>query len=321
MKKHTIYKTLTLIALTLYSLGSIAQETNSDDSDDSEMMEKKGFHFGFFIGPYWANKYTANLYNGYGLDANGAQNEFINSYINRKINFEYSGVDPNTGASNGQLDQIAQALGVDPAATGSNTWHFGPSDMPQNMHYTIAFLVGLNARYSMDKQNAIILNVNASKLKVVGNFTIQTDVNPNSNQLNAGVNTFDIIGGEQRMIFQFGYARILGDNKRANFFMEGGLNATLAKFDKNYIVIKNLKIDLTQNYTTPGYGSPTTNVYFPKRIGIGFGAFAGAGFNITMSPKWTVQLLYDITYDKVNIGVNPVYKFQHQTGIRAYYNF
>ncbi len=313
MKKHATYKLLTALALTLFTIGAVAQET-TNDSDDSELMEKKGFHFGFFIGPYWANKYTANLYNGYGLDVNGAQNEFDNSYMHNKIINEY-------GGGYGQVDQIALALG--PNVQNNTQWHFGASDMPQNMHYTISFLVGLNGRYSVDKKDAIILNVNASKLKIAGNFTIETDVPLTANQLSGSyyVNTFDIVGSEQRLIFQFGYARICGDNKRLNFFLEGGLNATLAKFDKNYIVINNLKIDLTANYIPPGSSTANSSIYFPKHIGIGFGAFASAGFNITMSPKWTVQLLYSPTYDKVNIGVNPLYKLEHQAGIRAYYNF
>jgi hypothetical protein len=314
MKKYYLYQSLVAVVLLICSIGAFAQESSSDD--ESESMEKKGMHFGFFIGPYWANAYTASLYNGYGLDVNGAQNEFANSLMYNKIMFEY-------GGGNGQVDQIAQALGVDPQAAGSNTWHFGENDMPQDMRYSIAFLVGLNGRYSTDKKNAIILNVNASKLKITGHFTIETDVPLNQNQLSGGqyINTFDITGSEQRMMFQFGYSRIMGDNKRFNFFMEGGLNATLAKFDKNNIKIKNLTIDLTTAYIIPNSGAPTTTTYFPKKIGIGFGAFASAGFNITMSPKWTVQLLYSPTYDKINIGINPVYKLQHAAGVRAYYNF
>ncbi len=311
MKKQFIYKTFTAFAFIAFSIGSFAQ---SAESDDSELMEKKGFHLGLFIGPYWANKYTAILYNGYGLDVNGAQNEFTSSLMYQKIIYEY-------GGGNGQPDQIAAALGVDPAATGSNTWHFRESDMPENMHYSVAFLVGLNVRYTMDPKDAIIININASKLKVAGNFTILTDVKPGQNQLNAGVNTFDIVGSEQRMIFQFGYGRILGDNKRLNFYLEGGLNATLAKFDKNRIIIKNLDIDLTTAYIPPGSSNPSSTVYFPKKVGIGFGAFASAGFNITMSEKWTIQMLYSPTYDKINIGVNPIYKMQHAAGLRCYYNF
>ncbi len=312
------FRTLIVLLVVCSSFAAMAQDDNaSDDEPESQVMEKKGFHFGFFVGPYWANKYTANLYSGYGLDVNGNYNEFTNSLIYNKIVLEY-------GGGYGQLDQIAQALGVDPSnAGGANTWHFGPNDMPQNMHYTINFLVGLNARYSVDKKSAIILNVNASKLKVAGNFSIETDVNINQNQVSGSqyVNTFDIIGGEQRMMFQFGFNRILGNNPRLNFFLEGGLNATLAKFDKNRIVIKSLNIDLTTAYVAPNSGGIAYPIYFPKHIGIGFGAFASAGFNITMSPKWTIQLLYSPTYDKINIGPLPAYKLQHATGIRCYYNF
>lgn len=324
MKIKLFFRTLILFLLFFNGFQLIAQDNDAsaDEDEDAEVMEKKGFHFGFFVGPYWANKYTASLYDGHGLDVNGNYNEFYSSLIYRKI-MEYGGYDPTTGVTNGQPDRIAQVLGVDPASNGGNTWHFGPNDMPQNMHYTINFLVGLNARYSVDKKSAIILNINASKLKLVGNFTIETDVPINQNQVSGSmyVNTFDIIGGEQRMMFQFGYNRIIGHNKRLNFFLEGGLNATLAKFDKNRIVIRSLDIDLTTAYIAPGSGGYTYQVYFPKHVGIGFGAFAGAGFNITISPKWTVQLLYSPTYDKINIGPEAAYKLQHAAGVRCYYNF
>lgn len=320
MKSKNIYKIIAAFLVVFNCYTAHAQDNTSDNTDDSQLREKKGFHFGFFVGPYWANKYTANLYNGYGMDVNGNYNEFSSSLMFNKIINEY-------GGGYGQTDQIAAVLGVDPASTGSNTWHFNENDMPQNMHYTIAFLVGLNARYSVDKKTAILLNVNGSKLKVNGNFTIETDVPINQNQVNGAynVNTFSIIGGEQRLMFQFGLNRIMGDNKRLNFFMEGGLNATLAKFDKNYIVINGkggtLTIDLTTAYVAPNSGGIAYQVYFPHHIGISFGAFASAGFNITMSPKWTVQLLYSPTYDKINIGPSPVYKLQNAAGIRGYYNF
>ena len=315
MKLLNINRTLAALLIILSGFNLIAQDDNNGDDDtESKSMEKKGFHFGLFVGPYWANKSTAWLYDGHGLDAYGNENEFSNSLIYNKIINEY-------GGGYGQPDQIAQALGVDPSNSGGNTWHFTESDMPQNMHYTINFLVGLNMRYSVDKKSAIILNLNASKLKLNGNFTITTDANPSQNQLAPTVNTFSIIGQEQLMIFQFVYNRIIGNNKRLNFFLEGGLNATLAKFDKNFIQINNLTIDLTTGYIPPGSGVYPYQVYFPKHIGIGFGAFASGGLNITMSPKWTVQLLYSPTYDKVNLGPSPSYKFQHACGFRGYYNF
>ena len=292
-----------------------AQDTTATDELPANYTTK-GFKFGITVGVYWANKYTASLYDGYGLDYQGHRNEFSNSLIYNKIWNEYGG-----HYNSGQIDQIAQALNVDP-----NTWTFKESDMPVNMKYTPAFQIGLNARYGVDDKNAIILNVNACKLIINGNFTIVTTVQSNQNQLNAGVHTYPIKGGEQRMMFQFGYSRILGDNPRLNFLLEGGLDATLAKYDKNLIEINTLLIDLTSSYQQTGQyyntGQPGYTTLNSKHLrGIGFGAFASAGIHITMSPKWTLQLAYNPTYEKISIGLAPKLKLQHAVGIRMYYNF
>jgi hypothetical protein len=263
----------------------------------------KGFHFGLYMGSLFANRYTASTYDGYGFDVDGYKHDFSNSAMNQKINYEY-------GGGNGQTDRIAQALGVN-----HGDWTFGESDMPVNMKYNASFMVGLDMRYGLNKRSGLILNVNGSKMNVGGNFTITTTSTqigiPVSNQ----IRTFSIIGGEQRLVFGLGYQYLLGDNEKVNCFIEGGATCTLVKFDRNLISINSLVIDLTTYYNPQNYIT-----YRAKNLtGVGFGAFAGFGVNLSMSPKWTVQLVYDPSYEKINIGEAPTYKLQHTLGLRAYY--
>ena len=100
------------------------------------------------------------------------------------------------------------------------------------------------------------------------------------------------------------------------------MNVTITKFDKNYILINNittptsLNIDLTASYSSiNGYGAYVTK----KPIGAGLGAFAGLGVNLDMSTKWTIQLGYNPTLDRINIGDNPRLKLQNAVGLKAYY--
>ena len=286
----------------------ILLSTNSKAQDDVEnenniALEKKGLKLGINIGSYFANKYTASIYDGYGFDIDGNKNSFDNSFMYQKIVLQY-------GGGYGQTDLIAQALSVD-----HNEWFFKASDMPINMRYNPAFVVGLVMRYSVDDKNSIILNVNGSKLKAYGNFTITTTKQLNTNQLTGNIHTFAIRGAEQRLMFQFGYNRLLGNNEKLNFFVEGGLNITMAKFDSNEILINTLYIDLTTYYDYPGYPTYRTR----KPIGTGFGAFAGLGIHLNISPKWLVQLGYNPTYEGINIGVDPKLKLQHTIGLKAYY--
>lgn len=295
------------MALFANGIAVFSQENGDEDNEQVANKEsKKRFHFGFLLGSLFANQYTASVYDGYGFDMNNNKYSFESSLMNQKINNEY-------GHGYGQpIDQIALALNVEP-----NDWRFNESDMPINMHYLPAFLVGMQCRYSVDNRNAILLNVNGSKLLINGAFTIYTNPPSGSTQINNGLKTFPIVGGEQRLMFQIGYQRILGNDEKFNFFVEGGLHGTLAKYDKNYIQINNLQIDLLTYYNQNGYSSPNI---VSRPLGFGFGAFSGLGVNLTVKSKWTIQLLYSPTYEQINIHIEPVLKFQQSAGVRCYYS-
>jgi hypothetical protein len=306
------YKAISIIGLFLFfSTSAFAQQDTTDTDDDNKTTDKdlRGFHIGLQAGTMFANKYNTNLYNGYGLDVNGNQNTFLNSFLYQQIVNNY-------GGGNGLTDQIAIALKVNPGQ-----WSFDESCMPINLRYNISLQVGLNTRYCFDNKTSVILNVNATKLTVNGNFNIYTSGTTNSStsgfQGAQNIQTFVITGGEQRLISQLGVQRVLGDNDKLNFFVEGGIDVTLAKFLKNQAIINNLTIDLTPAYTLPGYGAVRQH----NLIGFGLGAFAGLGINLTLSSKYTIQLVYNPSYDKINIGAAAKYTMQNSVGIRAYYNF
>ena len=311
MKKNKIYKISLFLSVFFFStINSFSQDSIDYNANQINPKDKSGFHFGMYLGILFANQYTSTMYDGYGFDVDGNKNNFDNSFMNQKINMQYGGY-----GYSGQADQIAQQLKVDP-----QTWFFSQGDMPTNMRYTPAFVVGLTGRYSVDKKNAILLNVNASKLTIGGNFMIEVpqSQSASSTQVNTPpFQTFAIRGGEQRLILQLGYQRLLGDNDKFNFLIEGGLNATLAKFSSNQIQINNLTIDLTSYYNSSAL---PTSLLVKKPIGIGFGAFTGLGVHVNMNPKSILQLIYSPTFEKINIGTDPQIKLQNGIGIRLFYN-
>jgi hypothetical protein len=300
-------RSLCFILLLTLSTGAFSQDNDGDDADPAPVKHKDKFLFGFYVGSYFANNYSASTYNGYGFDINGNRNTFLNSLMYQKIINEY-------GGGYGQTDYIAQALGVDP-----HQWTFTESDMPINMHYSTTILVGFNFKLPMGKKNAIIANVNGTKIGLGGNFTMTTLTPPTSANpaYNSNLKVFTITGREQRLQFELGFQHIFGDNDMLNFFAEGGFVGTLAKFDKNMIYINNLQIDLTTYVNQTAYPSPGPT---KNPVGFGLGAFLGAGLNIDINPKFTVQLLYTLSQEKVNIGTNPTLKLQNAIGFRVYYN-
>lgn len=276
-----------------------------DSDDDQKLIKNPKFLTGFYVGAYFPNKYTASAYNGYGYGLDGVQNNFYNSLMYQKIMNQY-------GYGLGLHDRVADAIGVD-----QGQWDFSPSDMPINMHYTPAILLGLNFKLPVTKKSAFTFNLNGSKLNIEGNFTItlRKPQNPNPAQT-SNVMIFPIRGSEQRLLFQLGFQQIFGKNDVINFFGEVGLNGTLAKYNSNTVYINSLQIELTSYWNTALY--PTAGPA-KKPVGFGLGAYGSLGVNMELNPKFGLQFLYTLSQEKVKIGNNPTLKFQNAVGMRVYY--
>lgn len=300
------YLQIVLLTLFLAPISLSAQEEQYDENGKTIFHgNRQGLNIGLYLGCYWANNYTASLYDGYGYDVDGVRNSYENSFMYNKIILQYGGF-------YGQPDEIAAALGVN-----HGEWTFNESDMPSNMRYSPAFMVGLNIRYSVDGPNAILLNINASKLNITGNFTITTLPPAGSTQVNNSVRTCAIKGVEQRLGIEVGYQHLFASEKNINPMLEAGLHITMAKFDQNEILINNLLIDLTDYYYQPGNNAFAVR----KPVGVGLGAFAGLGFNINFNEDFRVQVLYSPTYEGVKLGENTGHRLQNGAGLRIYYGF
>ena len=299
---------ISLLFLIGFSFVALSQDEDEKNTKPGKLKAGKGFHVGITVGSMFANNAGAQIYDGYGFDGSGNKNDWTNSYMRQNICIQYGGKEPPY-----LPDQIAQALSVNGQTVNHDGWSFEESDMPLQMRYTPSILIGLACRYFVDKKNTLIFNVNATKLKASGAFTITIN---NPILPSEAFKTFAIIGGEQRLMFQLGYQRILGNNEKANLFVEAGLNMTMAKFDRNQIAINNLVIDLFTYYNPNGQQT----IAYQKPVTVNLGAFAGLGINLTLSPKTTLQLLYAPLYERLKLGYDTGLHLQHSVMLRAYYN-
>lgn len=269
-------------------------------------QQKKGLQAGLYVGAFFANKSTATIYDGYGYDLDGKKNDFQNSALNRKVNYEY-------GGGNGQPDRIAPALSV-----GTNEWNrITEDDMPINMHYTPAFMIGLNCRYNMNESSALLFNLNTARISATGNFTIE--LTPSVNQGGStwssnNIQTFQITGTEQRFIFQAGLQRYLSQNEIFNFFVEAGPLLNMIKAVNNKAIINSLQIDLTRHYNELGMETFRAR----NMTAVSFGFFAGAGINLNTGSDWIIQVLYNPSFERIGIGENPGPFLQNTLGLRMY---
>ena len=301
------------------SLHIMAQDSDTEEIDTTSYSSHKqrGFHAGVYVGAFWANKYTAYLYDGYGFDQNGQRNTFANSILYNQIVNVY-------GGANGGTDYIAQLLNVN-----RGDWYFNEQDMPVNLRYTTTYLIGLNTRYRINKKESITLNAYGTKLSVNGKFTISSINSTNfgsGSASQAKINQFTITGAEQRLMFQLGYQRILGDNEKLNFMVEGGLNVILSKAQKNQAVLMSSNPSLSQNSITIDLMSVYNQapyIYYTSKYmtGVGIGFFGGLGLNLNINPRYSIQLLYSPSFDRVSLGYAPKFKLQNAVGLRVYYNF
>lgn len=312
-----ITKKILLIAISFLALISECA-TAQDETDESETPSYKGaegFHIGFYVGGLWANKNSTYIYEGYGYDPYGNKYDFLHSYMYRKIVFEN---DPN----NGYTDRIAPELGV----TNYEDWRFYDStstdfttNMPTNLHYETSYLLGIAMNYGFDKKQSIIFNFNFTKLKMLGNFTLQTRNTSFNQGLEEWTNhQFAVSGIEQRVFFQLGYSRILGNHEKANFLVEGGLVVNYTSVREHDAHINNLDIDFT--YLEDNLHG-LSNTFYAHYNGWGYGAFGGIGFNFTFNPKYTIQVLYTPSYETIKNGPESTVGIQNAVGLRAYYNF
>jgi len=298
---------LPLLILSILTIPVSAQEEEEPEVQEINFKGAEGFHIGFYLGAFFPNKDAAQIYDGYGYDANGNRKDFAQSFMYQKIVYENE-------PANGFQDKIAPELGV----VNHEDWRFTEEDMPTNLKYQTAFLFGLALHYGIDKKQALIANLNFAKLRVIGNFTIESRNSTNQQLQEWTNNQFALVGSEQRMLIQLGYSRILGNSEKANFFVEAGVCVNNARVEKNFVQINSLEIDLTYfDQAIQGL----SNIYYEEYNGWGFGGFAGFGLNITMNPKYTIQLLYTPSYEKINLGPEPTTALQNALGLRAYYNF
>lgn len=271
------------------NLAQIPQQNlkyNWDEDDEEEEEDTiRGFSFGLNVGVYFANKKTANFYNGACYE-----NEFIDVNEVRCYSIE-----ERLGATDNQnfdqtYNQVVQEVGN--GATGFTV----PYDSyPQNMRYNPAFVVGLHIKYNFNRYSAIIFNINTVKLKTSDKFSLQFFGGPIPQNQQSDIRLYTITGSEQRFNLNLGYRQgwMMGD--KSNFYLQGGASMLGTQFEKNQVLLnESLKYDLFV-----GIQNQQINTATQQRTDIGFGGYGAMGFEFWFNGKYTMDLSFGLSRDKV----------------------
>src|SRR5437868_525971 len=143
-----------LLAFT--SITCFAQDEEDEGSKPNTSKRSK-LRVGMYVGTLFPAGSTAGFYDGWGYDIYGNRNDFSNSFMNRSINYNYG------GNFSGQHDYIADALGVN-----HGDWTFDESDMPSDIRYATAFVLGVHTGLSIGSRNSIVFNFTTAKLTANG---------------------------------------------------------------------------------------------------------------------------------------------------------
>jgi hypothetical protein len=259
--------------------------TIRDDEDEIDEDSIRGLTFGLNLGSYFANARTANVYNGSGP---------FEGFINDAAMVRWYSIPERIGMDG----PFALSNDVREIQTFYNTqsYWFNADFAPINMRYNPAMYVGLNMKWNFNRFAAIIMNMNATKLKAVGQFTMQITPSSQNNQFNSGTQLLSVAGEEQRFNINLGYRQgwMMGD--MSNFFVQVGGSMLGTKWMENYALVANRQFDLiTQSFVagqTPMSANPNT--------GIGFGAFIETGIEFWVG-KYSFDLGIGFSRDKVII--------------------
>ncbi len=231
---------------------------------DSVKKPSSGFYLGANVGMYFANRNTAQYYNGAGVNG-------VDSVINHSYNYP----------------QIRERLNYD----------FKLAELPAKMRYSPSLLFGLNARYSI-KNFGIFANFNITKLKTKDIFTIEI-LDPGNTLSQKIYKQESISGSEQRAIIDFGFNYIFKSKGIAKPYIEAGININDTKFLDNKISIEGLDFSIVNYYYS---------YHQLEQGGIGMGAFAGFGLDMTFSEYITIDPGINLYYTKIKLGDIDEYK-------------
>jgi len=251
---------------------------------EKDTLNRKGWYFGGNVGAYFANKYTANYYNG--TDSTGNVGQRLQYVFDYPQNYE----------------KIKQALGG---------YDFAIAEMPVAMRYSPAAYIGFHARYLFSDNDAFLIQVNYSKLRVNDIFTLKLQI-PNYSNPDGTYYKADIWGVEERVNIDLGYSRSFSMSDNVFFALETGLNINSVRVKESKIKIEGMQFSVTDPY----------NAYYNiVEGGLNVGAFASANIQLWLSDILSLEPSVSCYFSKINLGEHQLYKPQYALFARLIYRY
>jgi hypothetical protein len=268
-----------------------------EEKEDPNPFPLRKLEFGLNFGAYFANKYSANFYNGSPENVNNIDALLLNSNYMRDIRL---------------------ALGVD--ETDTNTL-ITVDGYPTNMHYKTGFMGGLFLRYNFSRKNSIFLEANYAMLRAADVVTLLV-YNPLAPASFADYRMEQVIGKEGRVLIDIGYQRSFPMKSRINLFIQGAFTICYTQMIKSIFVVEGKEFNLVNIYGSqgyqPGYNQQTLTV---NQNAFGFGGYLGVGAGIPLTAMFGIEPGFFAHYYPTNLEGYPDFKPSFGLYLRILLNF
>lgn len=275
LKIHSLFSLAVFLIILIHLSIANAQNSSSIQRPEQDSREFRGLQFGFNIGLFLPNGYSANYYNGSDGNENNIKYIFGNKY---------------------HYQDLYQLLNV------SDT--FFVKQFPTNMRYPATSSAGLYIGFNLNRRNSIFVQFNYSKLKPHDVFTVEVD--PKEYATNPDLRLFSISGVEERINIDLGYSRNFPVKENMDFVASAGLAINDSKVLKAVINIEgpeaSKEYSIVNVYGNHSYVPGTSmQQYQFTEGGIGFGLHGGGGLNFNFANNFTLQPGFTLYYNNVKL--------------------
>ena len=271
----------------------------SATADDGK-PPSRGLSFFANAGAFWADKVTANFYNGLPTNANT---------IDRVLHSEQYGHEIWQNLVNQQL--------ISPSAI-SNYSQLQVVEYA-DMYYRLSYQIGLGMRYDYASGFGWLLRFDLAKLNAIGAFNLSSDNG-------AGILGSDryircgILGKEDRISIDFAIAKTAKLNDMLDIEVNLGGSLINSKVKDNLMEIGGATWSILDvwNGQTPQYGAGSYE--YINQGGIGYGVFISILFGYSIPEVGAIKAGYTCYHAKTVLEGYTAWGWQHMLGIRIEMN-
>jgi hypothetical protein len=270
------------------------KEKNQAVKDDpwAEYEEEKDsvsrWALGINVGGYFANKVSANYYNGTPGNINNVD------FVMKNISF---------------YRDIMTTLGLGTSDTLVIPDYPGTLEsFPLNMKYHAAITAGVFLRYNFNRKNGIFIEADYTLLKAED--VIKMEVNPPDYLTDQhDYRLFPIIGREERAMIDLAYQRSFLMKSKIYFFINVGATMCYTHVKKSALVVAGREFSLINTYGNNKYQSGYNNQQFNVvQYGLGFGPILGGGVGLPLTDLIGIEPGFIMQYYPVNLEGYPDFK-------------